>query len=437
MNKRKWIMDQQKKRWVCLPPRAGLLLVAALLLVPGAATGTDVTVNCPTDSLQAAIGSLGPQGPHTIRVTGTCTENILIDQRTALTIAAPENQTGTLMPANPNGRLVRISASHGITLVRLVMSGGRGVLMFDSQVAISQCRVENSSSQGIFASNSILTIETSTVRNNAGRGISALGHSTLTVPGDVIVENNGGGGIRVGEGSVATFDGFTPQGNIIRNNLTGLSVSFGSVATLNGRNTIQNNTVYGIQSIFDSTVDIFDDEDENGTPLGTVVEGNGGVGLVAAGSSSFFLQGSSKIRNNGAGQNVDPFYRSSGILITNGSSVFTQEAAGPGPEITNNLGPGILIDPSASIAFRSTTVNNNATDGIHLAHLSAAESLGGNTVSGNGGAAVTCDQTSVLFGDLTGISPIQCAQSDRRPPAPALPGASSLRSLERGERRPD
>ena len=38
------------------------------------------------------------------------------------------------------------------------------------------------------------------------------------------------------------------------------------------------------------------------------------------------------------------------------------------------------------------------------------------TFSGNGGAAINCDTTSVLYGDTTGIAPITCGAQGGEPP---------------------
>ena len=40
--------------------------------------------------------------------------------------------------------------------------------------------------------------------------------------------------------------------------------------------------------------------------------------------------------------------------------------------------------------------------------MSVAESREGNTIFGNGVADVSCDETSLLFGDLTGIADVEC-----------------------------
>ncbi len=80
----------------------------------------------------------------------------------------------------------------------------------------------------------------------------------------------------------------------------------------------------------------------------------------------------------------------------------------PGPEIKNNGGPGFLADRQAILFFRNSTISYNTEEGVRLLHMSLAESNSGNTISGNGAADFSCDGTSLLYGDLTGISSIMC-----------------------------
>jgi hypothetical protein len=71
-----------------------------------------------------------------------------------------------------------------------------------------------------------------------------------------------------------------------------------------------------------------------------------------------------------------------------------------------------LADGNASMQVYQVNVSNNTAEGIRLRHLSTADFLmypdNVNVFSGNGGAAITCDDTSMPYGDLAGISPIDC-----------------------------
>jgi hypothetical protein len=74
---------------LCLPVRF-LRLFVLLFLFPTAAVATNVAVDCATGgSINAALASLDSVGPHTITVTGTCTEDVNVNLRNQLTIQAP------------------------------------------------------------------------------------------------------------------------------------------------------------------------------------------------------------------------------------------------------------------------------------------------------------------------------------------------------------
>jgi len=59
--------------------RLSLAAVFASFLGVHSASASDITVNCPVQSLQAAITALDVTGPHSITVNGTC-EHAVIDQ---------------------------------------------------------------------------------------------------------------------------------------------------------------------------------------------------------------------------------------------------------------------------------------------------------------------------------------------------------------------
>ena len=398
-----------RKEWMCVYWRVlgWLLLLGLAMLGPGvAAQAATVSVNCSRDSINAVLSRLDATGPHTITVTGTCSENVVIGNRQNVTLQGPATLTASA------GRVLAIGNATGIVLQRLVISGAAGMLIFNASKAyITGSSIENSARQGVVVNGgSELTIDTSTVRNNNLQGIGVNG-SVLAVAGDVTIEGNREAGIRLGDHSRGSIEGFTVQGNVIRDNLRGIAVSWGSSVALDGQNTIQNNTEYGLQVGWNSLADISENT-LDGTPLVTIIEGSGGSGLVLFGSAAASLS-AAKIRNNGTGHTGDPWYRGSGIIVAHGASLSAEPlvAGGPGVEITNNLGPGILADATGTLFLDGSTISNNNGDGIRLLHLSAAELSSfksPNTITGNQGAGIFCDKTSVTFGNLAGILRIGC-----------------------------
>ena len=76
----------------------------------------------------------------------------------------------------------------------------------------------------------------------------------------------------------------------------------------------------------------------------------------------------------------------------------------------------VPADPCAPPPWTGITVTGNDDKGVLLLHMSIAESFAGNSLSGNTTANVDCDNTSLLFGDLTGIAVNKCATTERGRP---------------------
>ena len=62
---------------------------------------------------------------------------------------------------------------------------------------------------------------------------------------------------------------------------------------------------------------------------------------------------------------------------------------------------GIVLGPTAS-------VTNNSSTGIRLRHQSLVGLTAPVTIQGNGGVHIACDSTSLAYGQLAGITGVQC-----------------------------
>jgi len=343
-------------------------------------------VNCDSgETIQAALDTLGPVGPHTITVTGTCRENIGIYASTGITIEAPPGQTATIINARPQPRVViYVASSRAVVFRRLnIQAGSIGMLVDQaSEVTIEDCTFENTS-RGIllFQGSSIISYGTLVFRNHAGAGME-LDEGSVAVFGNATFENNRIG-ISLGNGSGGTIGKI-----VIRGGRVGLSLRTGAVANISEM-TIEDNE-YGVV-VGASTANFGD----------MVIQGNSVAGVYIAENSSVTFSGQTFIRNNGSA-GANPMERS-GIRVSRSSLTFVN-----GPEISNNTGPGILVDTKSDVTLTGASIHNNTEEGLRVLRMSVVWFPGVPTIAGNGGASISCDRSSFVFGDLTSIGKTDC-----------------------------
>src|SRR6266571_229191 len=119
--------------------KALTLLVCALFLIPGvtfagqtapsagAAQNNEIAITCGdqpgNQSISGVLAHLDPTQPHTIRVSGTCKENVLIQSFDRLTLIA--NPGAAITDASQaNKAVVDIEDSQRITLQGFTINGG-------------------------------------------------------------------------------------------------------------------------------------------------------------------------------------------------------------------------------------------------------------------------------------------------------------------------
>ncbi|MGH9788391.1 MAG: right-handed parallel beta-helix repeat-containing protein [Candidatus Acidiferrales bacterium] len=388
---------------------AATLLISAFLLAASAGAA-DLSVNCDLgESLQAAIDSLDFAGPNSITLTGACTENVQIEGRRNLIIAAPDGQTATLQAADSTLAALRLIAAQNILLRRLVIRGGRwGILAGRaSETLLSECTLENNG-EGLFAIDNSLAglVEGTAVRNN-GTGLAAATNASFIIREGVVIENNAGVAVQLFSAAAAIVNG-----NTIRNNGAGVNALHRSSVEFSGQNTVQNNGAFGLQ-VAQGSVATFNTTPSFMGPVGfTTIEGHTVVGVNVVNGGTLTFAGPHKVRNNGTATQA----LRSGIRVGRNSFLTT----GGGTEITSNVGPGVRADLDAVLTFVATTITGNSEEGVRLVRLSSADFISGNAISGNGGASIFCDTTSLVVGDLTGIENVQCMRVEREsgPPRP-------------------
>jgi hypothetical protein len=429
---------QMKKIW---------LVTLSIALFAASALATDVTVGCPGgqrgdfSSITAALNSLDQFGPHIITVTGTCTESLFIADRDGVTIIAPDGQTATVNAASSTDIVILFVRAHRMVLDGLVIQGGStGVqLALASDAVIQNCVIQNNSSDGILTqSNATLDVENSTSQKNGGSGLTAAADSNVTLGtfpsqrihfndngfaginvdgsylqvnfGVVTIENNGWSAILANGGRLLMF-GDNPQGtgSVIQNNGDGIGLYNATSATFYGQHLVKNNGAAGLQ-VQGSSVYLFGGALPDGTPDGMVIEDHSMLGVNVTSSADVILNGSHKIRSNGSAGGDPDFL--SGLRVSRASVTVTG-----GTQIRNNTGPGILSDFNSNIQFGpDLTIAGNTDGGVRLLHMSVGNVLG----PFHSNQSITCDETSLLFGDLAGVAS-HCTHAERVPSSAGLP----------------
>jgi hypothetical protein len=350
-------------------------------------------------TIHAALASLPQAGPNFISVSGTCAENVTMFGRTDLSIVG--NPSATVVPGNPNGRLLAISASQRIGIQNLTFDGGRGVSILDnSRVDFINITVQNSLSIGMTSIDSVVHIADTTIKNSVRSGIS-VGGGTFYVDSDVTgstITANGRTGISVLTGHMILNggDGVTPgTENVISNNgLVGVAVANSAEGDINGDNRIIGNQgAFGLEVIHTSTVMMSDG----------IISSNAGLGVHCGETSHCEFSGATKIDTNGKG----------GIEITDHSDAYLDG----GIDISGNTGTGVLVDLSSLLnSLGGNTINNNTDDGIVVNTLSVLKFAANDTIAGNGKLALECDNGSLVVGDVTTYKPKKCGPAFQAKP---------------------
>jgi hypothetical protein len=366
-------------RWV-LFSLAGL----AFLLLPASVQAADVTVDCtggPADfsSVTDALNALDHQGPHTITIlAGNCNERIQIVDRERLTITAVPIGSTFVSPEPGEGDVIRVDNSRGITLIQIGATAGVNGVRIDrkSEVTLIGCSIGGNTNGVLVTGQSLFTAIGSVFVSNANNGVVVRNQSLLNASGNLF-DGNGNVGLVVRQGSTAIAGDFTPGGgnNFNGNGQRGIACLRGCTLLLNSFNGFANNGFAGL------TV---------ATGSRAVIDGS---------------EGQNEFRDNG-----------SGVLVFFGSqAVF----AGPN-SIHDNPGVGVEADENSSVFLSELTVQNNGQGGVNALRMATVGFGGSNAISGNGGANVSCDSTALIYGDLTGITNINCSRIERTlgPPRP-------------------
>jgi hypothetical protein len=370
------------------------VLFVTVWLFPGIAHANSVAVNCPGQSLGAAVAALPPNGPNTITVTGTCdNENVVINNMRSLTIVAGTG--GAKIVQAQDNDTFDISLSQDIHLLNLEIagvpgsmlgSGGTGVFISDaSDVKINGCDVHDNEGGGVAATTgSVLSLRNTTIHNNTpgGDGLDVLSNSTAIVIGSTIKDNGS---------ACTTLPNCQANGvGVLTNH---------SFVVFRGNTLIQSNGDIGISPVNGSTVLL------NGP---TTIQGHNWTAISLKGGSHLQVTSPAVIRGNGtacpteAALLVSLSQACGGISGAENSTLNVQAGT-----ISGNQGAGISVQQGTNLNLGGVTVSNNTADGVDIRRISIGNFGPGNTITGNGGAPIFCDERSLAIG-LKGFSNVRC-----------------------------
>ena len=254
---------------LCLLPSIGLCQDCSALLFAGGPQGTLYP------SIQAAINSASSFA--TIVVTGTCSENLMVNEsKNYISLTGPATISGT-------GPAPTISIiGKGITVQNLTINGGGdGIQVVRGGTAfIENNSIETGGNGIILAFNSYAHIRGNIIQNNLRDGIVVADNSFARI------------GIRSNADVLAIP-------NTIQGNSYGVTVARSSSAQIIG-NTISSNTEDGVRVTKVSQADISSNTiDENGRN-GILVEQNSGVNLGRDEGETIFDSPNTSVVGNGA-----------------------------------------------------------------------------------------------------------------------------------------
>lgn len=365
-------------------------------------------------TIQAAIDK-APDGSQIHVASGSYAEEIRINGRRGLQILG-EPEVEIVPPASVDRTLpvlIEVQRSTGIGFHRLTLSGDgttadppwAGFRFFGGQeIEITECTVQDLSGGGIqLFRHSNVVIRQSLIRRNRFHGVRVDRDTSVEITGapfgegTSILEDNPFTGVIVNGGSVAFLGSV-----VVRRNSIGVAMSGGEAFNCCGGSLFEvtENRSAGIQAVGGHL--------ELRAPA--LVAGNGRWGLELYGATVetarfSSLEESVILRENGSAD--DP--RSGGVFAAS-SSVDLVLA-----EVIGNASYGVLLQDNSSLRTYLSAIHDNGAHGIRAETLSTVRLVVRTTASGNGGADVSCDRTSVLAGETGGADRIQCNEVPTRP----------------------
>jgi hypothetical protein len=293
--------------------KKSLIASALLLLLASAAQATTLYVNCGGKvgftSIGAALKVLqnsDSHGPNTIDVSGSCRENLLINDMDLLTIAGSK---GASITDASGGTADVVDIRHSrATIIGMTIDGLTGI-NYDAVDCeqMSQCTLVGNTIQGdadvvgVYNLSSALIVG-GAIQNGTSDGILALGDvvaAGVAIQGNpvgVIVRNGGRTRVRVAD--PASDPILTITLSTVANNNAGILVSQGAEFSCTGC-IVQDNAGDGIHIDVSAAATIQATTLGNGSTISPAVTRNSGNGVYVGDLSSATFKGNSTVTGNG------------------------------------------------------------------------------------------------------------------------------------------
>jgi hypothetical protein len=278
-----------------------LCLPLLLFMVTGTAKATALSVNCGKSSIGAALKTLqNVPGPNTINVSGSCHENILIQNVNLLTIAGT-NGASISDASNGTKDVVDVLTSR-VTITGLTIDG-LGSVNFDAVDCEqdSDCTLIDDTLQGSADGVGVYAVSKARIyggilRNNTSTGLFTRGDAAAY---GVTIQGNPTGVLvlRGGRMFINLFP-HTSTVTIVSNNGLGIQVQEGAQFQCNGC-VVEDNTGDGIHLDVSAAATIVPGFSDDGTTLKAAITRNTGFGVYVGDLSSAAFHGSPVVTGNG------------------------------------------------------------------------------------------------------------------------------------------
>jgi hypothetical protein len=223
-----------------------LRILCGFLLIAGSLQANTINVQCGgsqnPNSITAALQLLNPVVPNTLNISGTCTENVVINKFNRLTLSG-RSGSRVVDASGKTSQTILVIDSTDVVFQNMNIDGGIAGIQCDS---FSVCRFSGvtvrNSGAGIQITQSRAELDTTTIRHTQN-GLTSLDGSSVRLDFGVDIED-GQVGIDVQDGS--SLDAISAT--VSNNQMQGFYVSDGAHLSLSSTTVSGNSSGVAVQS---------------------------------------------------------------------------------------------------------------------------------------------------------------------------------------------